>query len=149
MLNMHIDQPALEGRPTLANPAAGTAYALCAAVCEQIAAQPDLFDQRTLRHSVVWWMVTLHDPDHVPGPREWVMWLDRARALLGMREAGEELLDYVALLFAFNPPGTPGTFEYACGGVRRLRAFMAANEDYLRSTRLPEANRSEPAPLPM
>ena len=110
----------------------GTAYDLCEAVCEQIDAHYERVDQRGLKHSVVWWLVTLHDGPRSPSPGDWIGWLDRARVLLGMPAERDDLLDYVALLFAFNPAGRPGTREYAREGVKRLRAFMTANEQHLR-----------------
>ena len=117
-------------------PLTGSAYDLCDAVCEQIFAHHELFDQRALRHSVVWWLVTLHDGPMVPDASEWIKWLDRARTLLGMPTDKDDLLDYVALLFAFNPPGQPRTREYAHEGIKRLKAFMIANERHLRAARI-------------
>lgn len=115
-----------------------TAYDLCAGVCQQIATNPRLFDQRALEHSVAWWLVTLYDGPHVPGQDDVEAWLDRARELLGMTDESNVPLDYIALTVAFAPAGTPRTLEYARAGIKRLRQFMAANEAELRRTRLPE-----------
>ena len=121
-----------------------TAYDLCAAVADQITVHHDRYDQRALRHSVVWWLVTLHDGPDVPSSSTWKAWLERAGALLGMPSDGDDFVDCVALLFAYIPPGTPGTPEYATQGATRLRMFMATNEAALRSTSL----RDRPAPAP-
>ena len=138
MLNLHTESALVHhsfGRVDRA--LTGSAYDLLAAVCEHISARPELFDQGGLRHSVVWWLVTLYDGPLAPDAGDWIKWLDRARMLLGMPTDKDDLLDYVALLLAFTPSGRPGTRAYAQEGIRRLKAFMVANERHLRDTRLP------------